>query len=217
MWRLRLRSPQGSPSRCTSRKRIRAGSVRSRRCARLVEETALERRDISCGHIRICANSLRVLENEKLLLRITEQVNLEPDLAAAACAPDEDRRSQPGDIVQQCRRLRCRPGGDECSRLLAQPRAGARHGQRRLRCATSFSSSSAATISIRANWSAWTAPHGRMWSSQGPEPVRSDADVPPQPRRRRAIFIDKAVRHQPRSWTIGTMTTWRMSAFTACR
>ena len=62
---------------------------------------------------------LSVLEQERQLLRITEPVGLEPDLAAAACAATRTRGGQPSNSLQQHRRLHQRPGGDERAWLVA--------------------------------------------------------------------------------------------------
>ena len=67
---------------------------------------------------------LAVLDQEKQLLRITDTMKLEPDLAAAAAAATELRGSQPGAALQQrCRLLGC-ADCHEHPRVVGQPCLG---------------------------------------------------------------------------------------------
>ena len=124
-------SSAASPSRCMSRRRCcRAGSVRSPRCARPPNANSKTKGDTRFMHAyQDLREFLTVLEQEHQLLTITDQVSLEPDLAAAACALAKIGESTPAIQFEQDRRLHRRPGRDERARLLAQSRAGTRHGQ----------------------------------------------------------------------------------------
>ena len=107
---------------------------------------------------------LSVLEQEQQLLRITEQVMPEPDLAAAACALTKLGEDSPAIYFDNIAgysdaRVAMNVHGSWPNHALALGM------DKRRRCATSSSSSSAATSSTRANWSASTARPGRRSSS----------------------------------------------------
>ncbi|MEA2970557.1 MAG: vanillate/4-hydroxybenzoate decarboxylase subunit, partial [Alphaproteobacteria bacterium] len=71
---------------------------------------------------------LSVLEQEQQLLRITDQVKFEPDLAAAACALARMGENSPAIIFNNIAGCSKCPGCDERAWLLAQSCPCPRHG-----------------------------------------------------------------------------------------
>jgi UbiD family decarboxylase len=109
-------------------------------------------------------NSFSCLDAEKQLLRISDPVSLEPDLAAAGCALAQLGGPAPALQFDNIH------GYTSAQVVMNVHGSWANHAlvlgmDKDMSIRDSFSNSHAAISSIRAKLSAWTARPGRRWSS----------------------------------------------------